>query len=407
MKLDTRLILANAGVTLILIFILNFLSNGFLLIFPSVQSLIRGNKSSASARRDRRVDLPNYSSDKDKKLAKIHFQEFKKLSTQYEAFTAWSRKPFQGQTITINSQGDRIHKNEIFGENFDKSIYFFGGSTTWGTGVLDQDTIPALFNSISGIPTFNKAESSFISRQSIARFVNLLASDEKIDAVVFYDGVNDVLHSCRRYLKVNEHGRTKQIRERLDSELISKKEEFLNYLDITLMSGTRTLAAKISSKLRKSSNFNIPSNIHNIIGIDQVDNIDQLLNCDNDKEKARQIAETLVNNWQIARDMAEARGIKFVAILQPVAYIGEPKLDHLKHLLSNENEQGKQYKTVYPIIRNIIRERGRDWILDYTDMFSRDENIYIDFCHVSRNGNRIIAEQIYEDIKNIKNQKKN
>lgn len=58
-----------------------------------------------------------------------------------------------------------------------------------------------------------------------------------------------------------------------------------------------------------------------------------------------------------------------------------------------------QYKNVYPLIKDVMRKRGHKWIVDYTDMFSHDEYIYIDKAHVSPNGNLIIAKQIYKDIK--------
>ena len=116
--------------------------------------------------------------------------------------------------------------------------------------------------------------------------------------------------------------------------------------------------------------------------------------CDKSKDRAQKVTKTLVNNWEIAHDIAQARGIKFFAILQPVAFIGKPKLDHLK--LSKTF--GLQYKTVYPLLKKVIRERGHNWILDYTDRFSRDEYIYVDWAHVSKNGNKIIANRIYTDI---------
>ena len=77
-----------------------------------------------------------------------------------------------------------------------------------------------------------------------------------------------------------------------------------------------------------------------------------------------------------------------------------PKLTHLR-FNQWDNERGLQFTNVYPLIKDIMRKRGHKWILDYTDMFSRDEYIYIDFCHVSPNGNLIIAKQIYKDIKRL------
>jgi len=85
----------------------------------------------------------------------------------------------------------------------------------WGGGAPDNGTIPALFSSISGMPSYNKGEQGFNSRQGIARLVNLLAQGEKMDIVIFYDGVNDVGTSCRAELEVNEHSKTEIMRKRI------------------------------------------------------------------------------------------------------------------------------------------------------------------------------------------------
>jgi hypothetical protein len=39
-------------------------------------------------------------------------------------------------------------------------------------------------------------------------------------------------------------------------------------------------------------------------------------------------------------------------------------------------------------------------VLNLTDAFDRDEYIYIDFCHVSPNGNKIITRRIIDFIQN-------
>ncbi len=39
----------------------------------------------------------------------------------------------------------------------------------------------------------------------------------------------------------------------------------------------------------------------------------------------------------------------------------------------------------------------------YTDIFNNKSNIYIDYCHVTANGNNIVAERIWEDYNGIKN----
>ena len=68
-----------------------------------------------------------------------------------------------------------------------------------------------------------------------------------------------------------------------------------------------------------------------------------------------------------------------------------------------QKEIAKQLKVVYPIIQEILQERKHNWIFDYTDAFSLDEYIYIGSVHTSPNGNRIIAERLFEDISKEEN----
>lgn len=381
MKVNIRLILLNIVLTGAFVFGLNFLSHVILGLNEGVRKI--QSHTTADLRADRMANLPNYVNQTE--LAKIHFKEFNKLKVEYKAFVAWSFGPFQGQTIEIDSHGDRLHQNKRFGKHGDRSAYLFGGSTIWGWGTVNEDTIPALFNSISGMPTFNKGEIGFTSRQSFIRLIELIKSEKKIDVIIFYDGVNDVLALCRTENNLNDHGMSARFKSKLEGSSHKTSDylqssDFLQYLDFMFIRGTKTLVAKINRKVFQQAAQ------------------DESMNCDNNKEKARQIAESMVKNWEIARELAESRGILFRAILQPVAFIGKPNLDHLQDVASLEDELAKQYKIVYPMIQEIIQKRGHDWILDYTNLLSRDEYIYIDFCHVSKNGNSIVAQQLYSDI---------
>jgi hypothetical protein len=374
MKIDIRLISINIVLTILFILTLNLLSNFVLFIGEQVNYVVN---------REHQVGLPAFLQERDS--TKIVYQEFSQIPTEYKPFIGWSRKPFQGLTTNIDSNGDRIHKNQVSEENFDKSVYFFGGSTMWGSGVSDRETIPAFFNNISGIPTLNKGERAFTSRQSLAKLINLIAGNEKIETVVFYDGANDIAVHCRRELDVNEHMLTEKIRNLLEENSSDPSKKFINYLDIVFLRGTRHLVTALSSQANQLASQ---------------DFTDKLLICDDRGDRAIKVANTLVNNWEIARDIAVARGIKFFAILQPVAFIGKPKLDHLEYVDVYENYGiEEQYKTLYPLIQKLIQKREHDWIFDYTDLFSVDEPIYMDFVHVFANGNQKIAERLYQDIK--------
>lgn len=405
MKGPARLVLINITITIVFLALLNFVSNLALFLPGTIKGLFSKKAEETETGLEfvkTKAELPNFAEDRE--LARLNFQELpKSFDTQYKAFVAWSRESFQGKTITIDDNGYRLHENKVKGEHRNKSAYFFGGSTMWGYGVADNQTIPAWFNSVSGMPSYNKGEGAFTSRQSLARFVNLLSQGEKIDVAIFYEGINDIGFHCRAELEVNEHSRTVQIREILEEfgENKGKKAqesgEFVKYFDNIFLSGTRQLAGKVSTKLSNSKKVENKDKA----GSKRKLSVDESYICDNSQERAQKVAETLVNNWEIAHDIAAARGIKFLAVWQPVAFIGDPKLDHLEQLWNPEweDELRLQHENVYPILKKVIQERGHEWLLDYTDLFSRDEYIYWDFAHVSSNGNLIIAKQLYKDIK--------
>ena len=390
---------------IVFLVLLNFISNILLLGVSTLNSLFSGKKIESEAEKylASKSELPNFQENKD--LARLNFQELAKSEKiEYKPFVGWSRKPITGKTITVDKNGDRLHTNSVTNEYKDQAVYFFGGSNIWGRGVQDSETIPALFNSISGIPSYNKGEEGFTSRQSLARLIDLLAQGEKINLAIFYNGINDIQYHCRAELKVNEHEKTAQFREILENQRKNKASnnkqkqdnKFLQYLDGVFLAGTRKLALTISSQL-----FPPPTVESENQGEQETKlSVEESYICDDSKERAKKVAETLVKNWEIAYGLAEARGIKFIAILQPVAFIGEPKLDS-KISLSNpewEEELRSQYETVYPLIKKVIQEREQKWILDYSNVFSRDEYIYWDYYHVSKNGNSIIAKHLYTEI---------
>ena len=95
--------------------------------------------------------------------------------------------------------------------------------------------------------------------------------------------------------------------------------------------------------------------------------------------------------------MARRNGDRFIAILQPVAYLSNTRLDQLDVIYNDWDDLSAQYKEIYPAIRRYAREAGIEFY-DLTGVFDRDEYIYIDFCHVSPRGNQLMAQAIAEAI---------
>jgi len=244
-------------------------------------------------------------------------------------------------------------------------VRFFGGSTVWGRGVADADTIPGHFNRLHPeVAVHNHGESGFVSRQELARLVNLINQDSPMDLVVFYDGCNDAYTLCRGDVSINGHSREQRIASkvkpgsRVASSLVRSLREVIRFLFI-----------------RGGVKKDAPSR------------------CQEDPAHAANVAQTLVNNWRIARALAQGAGAEFHAILQPLAPMGSPNIEHLSDR-TIKSSRTVDYTTVYPLVQQLIREEDATWIHDFTDAFDRDEYIYIDSCHVNALGNQIIAERV-------------
>ncbi len=109
--------------------------------------------------------------------------------------------------------------------------------------------------------------------------------------------------------------------------------------------------------------------------------------------KADAIATALVSDWKIAASVAHLYGVRFYAVLQPVIYFSHTRTDYLG--IDVKGGYFSQFQAVYPRVRELMVGTP---FRDLTDTFDRDEPIYIDFCHVSPNGNAIMAARMADFI---------
>lgn len=329
---------------------------------------------------DERVDLPNYV---DKDRARLIFAETRKLETRYVPYLAWQRKPFRGEAVNVDEKGRRIHRAPGGGER--GVVRFFGGSTTWGTGVDDDHTIPALFNALHPDWTVvNHGESGYFSRQELESLINSVHLGEPVDLVVFYDGYNDVRNLCRRDVDLTGHGRQGQIAALVDPGPLLL-QMFTSGLRL-LVQDLRALAGRLVVEESR---------------------------CIADPAYGERVASMTFANWRTAREVARLAGADFVAILQPVAAIGSPNLSHLAEdsfslddyasAQKNQNKLGRgaDHRIVYPMLQRRVAESSADWVHDLTDAFDGDEFIYTGPCHVTENGNAIAARRISEIVASL------
>lgn len=344
-----KLIAINGITFLILLAIINFLCS------LSLKRTSQGN----------RYDLPNYNQDREH--AKEVFADYNQVQHQYEPFTGWKTLPYQGKTLHINSEGIRTHIGPVY-EGKRKTVHFFGGSTMWGEGSDNEHTIPALVNANRPeFEVFNHAQLAYASRQELDALITLYSKNQNPDYVVFYDGVNESAFLCPTEInQLPAHRLVPMFRQKLYQ---SKKDYIKELMGKVFYENILKVVYRYTYKPTPE---NTP------------------YNCASNPAKAKEVAQIMMRNWEMANSLVAQHGGKFLAILQPAAYIGNPKLDHLKL----DEQLRPEYEVVYQEIKKLIAEKEHNWIYDFSDSFDGDHYIYIDFCHVSPNGNEIMAKRI-------------
>lgn len=314
--------------------------------------------------------FPNYAADSE--AAKVHFTEYDNLTKgHYEAFYGWRRPAIQSQTINIGEDGlRRTYQPE--GAAPSKTIAFFGGSTTWGTGADDLTTIPSyVAKKVPDFRAINFGETGYVAHQSLNLFLRHHYEGFRPDVVVSYDGVNDVWNKCRREMTSYSHSREHEIRLILKEGSPANPETLMFTIQ-----PMRNFAEKAARTLQSRQN-----------------KLTSYYECDENPDKAEQVARVLLWDWRVMKTLVEAYGGDFIPILQPHAYISETKLDHL----DLDETLGRQYAAVYPKVIELLDKEFADLKPDFVDLrtaLDTDDYVYIDWCHLSPNGNEMIAARI-------------
>ena len=124
----------------------------------------------------------------------------------------------------------------------------------------------------------------------------------------------------------------------------------------------------------------------------------QSASCSNNPARAEAVAELIVRNMEMGRALVASYGGKFYAFLQPNAFVGKPRIDHLSLDTPDRLIQRRQFEAVYPLVQAKMKTRGMGWFFDISNVIDGTQYLLIDHAHVTDEGNRIIAAAIKEKI---------
>lgn len=110
----------------------------------------------------------------------------------YDETLGFKEAPRTTQFVNVNKFGIRSTKSEDdFIASLNNSIWFFGGSTTFGYGVADNETIPANLASLLNSAVINFGRGYYFSEQENLLMLKLLKNGYRPKKAIFLDGLNE------------------------------------------------------------------------------------------------------------------------------------------------------------------------------------------------------------------------
>jgi len=120
---------------------------------------------------------------------------------EYDPFLQFKERAHTGKWVNVAQNGFRLSKNNGPWPPDPKNlnVFLFGGSTTFGYGLADDQTVASHLQDFLGrqsgrdVKVYNFGSGYFFSTQERTQFLNLLAEGVMPHVAIFIDGVNDLL----------------------------------------------------------------------------------------------------------------------------------------------------------------------------------------------------------------------
>jgi hypothetical protein len=387
-----RIARIQVGLALVMLSLLTLIAIevGARLIVGAMDAL-RAQQSEAA---DPRSRLPAYASATYD--AEELFREERAADRRmYRPYVVWSRRPYDGRLISIDEHGERrTPPGEV--EDPELVVWMLGGSTTWGMGAPDDETIPShlarLLTEREGlrVRVRNLGEIGFVTTQEIVRLLREMQRGGRPDLVVFFDGVNDAAAAALWPEIPGAHMNFQEIRDRFERRGGPPPA----WRALVKSSGLYRLARRLAHGLGvKGRPAPVPW--------------DPPTSAEDIETRGRQAVDVWLENTGIVRAFARAHDFETLFVMQPSLMVGRKPLDPSeREILESEraNAAKLQSMDVYRYVRDALRRRegasdGAAPIIDLSDAFAGVETpLYFDYVHISGEGNRILAARIHELI---------
>jgi hypothetical protein len=356
-----------------------------------LQHLIRGNDF-------RMIDWRLKSSVyQHKSWADSLFTEYASLQVDFEPFIGWRTREITGTYIVVDSSGMRRTIQSGMNPPADSScsLYCFGGSTMFGSYVRDGATIPSFLASAlsgEGVPctVFNYGDQAFTFEQEIIRLTLLLRDGRRPKSVLFYDGVNEVFprYYAQQLLASGPlsplYKTAELMKQSFPRRLGVVTRDYLEGNLLLFEASDRLAALLFGTAPSKYGRKNLGN-----AGLEAL---------------SAAIVADYKTSYDLLLRLASSYHFKLFCFLQPVIFTRDhptaEELDGDRHV--RDEEIKKLYLDTYALLKQTP-------LPDFYDLSGALNDVqgtyYVDFCHLSEEGNRIVAVKMAKNILNESNGK--
>ena len=317
--------------------------------------------------------------DKDLEDIQSMFKEHAQIDYQWEPYLHQRAKPFAGKHINISNELTRKTKQYYSETDSVIKIFAFGGSTMFGDGARDAYTIPSWLSkmidqdALPAVHITNFGNSAYIRTQENILLMRELQKGNIPDIVIFYDGVNDAISSGFHH----QQGLIQDAENRIEEFNIRKNKAKLVQL---LLRGTNT------NRLIRQLFFDEPFKRYEHANFDSL---------------GVEFLAHYQQNLKITDALAEKYKFSCINYWQPVVYTKTNLTQLDKQIINMIPYYSPYFKAFYEQIKNDSLLEQKSNYRNISHLLDTDKQYYYDLCHISEQGNKIIAHEIFKDIKEL------
>lgn len=302
----------------------------------------------------------------------------------YQPFVQYAERPFSGTFVNVSDHGFRWTANQgpWPPQAGSLNLFLFGGSTTFGYGVPDRDTVasylqPYLSERLSrDVRVYNFGRGDYYSTQERILFEQLVASGVTPDLAVFLDGLNDFSRMK------DEPVYTARLRAIFDRAPTAAPAEGDIWAVIPLVRAARGVRRRI-----------MPAAVPNDLAYDD-ENIPPAA----DASVGRQLIERYIANMHLIEAVGAQSQVRTVFAIQPVPMF---RYEDSFHLFRDEGyREHASVGVFYGYLEKYVAEyeRGRrvTWCADIQQ--GRAEPLYVDNVHYGPKLSRAVAQCIGDGV---------